>query len=72
METLDLHGVRHHRAEVLAEDFVLRGSTPMRIITGNSPTMKSIVEKVLKQYNLRAEPENDWNLGSLIVYEKDF
>jgi len=72
METLDLHGVRHHKAEALAEDFVLRHDAPMRIITGNSWSMKKIVEEVLERYNLRGEPESDWNLGSLIVYEQDF
>jgi hypothetical protein len=69
MLTLNLHGVRHHKVEVLVEDFVLRNGVPLRIITGNSLTMKSIVEKVLKRYNLRGDPESDWNLGSLIVNE---
>lgn len=70
METLDLHGVRYHRVEVLVENFVLLNDAPVRIITGNSPGMKSIVAKVLERHDFRAEPESDWNLGSLIVFEK--
>jgi DNA-nicking Smr family endonuclease len=70
METLDLHGVRHHKVHLLVEDFVLRSDLPARIITGNSPAMKSIVEEVLRQYNLVSDFENDWNLGSIIVKER--
>jgi DNA-nicking Smr family endonuclease len=47
VETLDLHGLRHHQVELLVENFVLMNEFPVKIITGNSPTMKQIVQSVL-------------------------
>lgn len=70
METLDLHGVRHYEADRLVENFVVMSQLPVRIITGNSPAMKEIVHDVLGMYGLIAEPETHWNLGSLIVRER--
>jgi hypothetical protein len=67
METLDLHGVRHHRVEVLVEDFILLHELPVRIITGNSPFMKRIVQSVLDKHHLKFEVESHWNLGAIIV-----
>ena len=69
MDELDLHGVRHARAELLVEDFVLRHEPPLRIITGNSPAMKEIVSAVLLRHHLRGEVESDYNLGAIIVTE---
>ena len=69
MNTLDLHGIRHHEVERRVEDFVLLNGSPLKIITGNSSTMKAIVEEVLQKYDLRSEPESDYNLGAIIVYE---
>jgi hypothetical protein len=48
---LDLHGVRHYRAELEVENFVLlnQGSVPLTIICGNSQRMIAIVEDVLKK-----------------------
>ena len=69
METLDLHGIRHYQVIRKVEEFVLRNDMPIRIITGNSVMMRSLVEEVLHVYGLRGEPENDWNLGSLIICE---
>ena len=70
MDELDLHGVRHYRVALLVEDFVLRHETPLRIITGNSPTMKQIVAEVLQRHGFRGEVENDYNLVAIIVTEK--
>ena len=69
METLDLHGVRHHEVEVLVEAFVLLNETPLKIITGHSPVMKNIVSQVLDRHSLRSELESDWNLGAIVVYD---
>lgn len=69
METLDLHGVRHHRVEVLVEDFILLHDLPVKIITGNSPSMKQIVQSVLDKYCLQSEVESYWNLGAIVVTE---
>ena len=69
MTELDLHGVSHKEAEVVIEDFILANDTPIRIITGNSPTMKRLVEEVIVKYGLVCDIENHFNLGSLIIYE---
>lgn len=67
METLDLHGVRHHEVDRLVENFVLLKGPPVRIITGNSLTMKKLVHDVLERHDLHWEVESYWNLGSLLV-----
>lgn len=50
---LDLHGIKHADVEALVEDFVLLRSTPIKIITGNSKTMKEIVEKTLHKHGYK-------------------
>jgi len=70
MKTLDLHGIKHEKVDRIVENFVLLERLPCRIITGNSPTMRGLVEEVLRRYNLHACVENDWNLGSLIIKEQ--
>lgn len=47
---LDLHGVRHRDAEVLAEEHVLLHRAPFKIITGCSTRMKEIVIKILDKH----------------------
>ena len=69
METLDLHGVRHEDVELLVEDFILMNPAPVRIITGNSPMMKSLVDEVVSRHELYSQPESYWNLGSLVIFE---
>lgn len=69
METLDLHGMKHHQVEVEIENFILIHPLPVRIITGNSYVMKQILKSVLDKYNFRFEVENYWNLGSMIVID---
>lgn len=70
METLDLHGVSHRRAEILVENFVLLEKPPLRIITGNSPKMQIIVREVLERYEFECNYETDFNLGSLIIFPR--
>lgn len=67
MKTLDLHGIRHSRVDRLVENFVLLNNEPIRIITGNSLAMRTIVDEVLHRHGLHAELENHYNLGSIIV-----
>ena len=64
METLDLHGIRHHDVDRLVENFVLLKEPPMRIITGNSDKMIELVVKVLDKYNIEYE---NFKLGQLII-----
>lgn len=67
METLDLHGVRHANVDRIVENFVIINDLPIKIITGNSPQMRSIVFAVLSRHSFRWDYENHWNLGSIIV-----
>ena len=67
METLDLHGVRHSNVDRIVENFVIVNNLPIRIITGNSPQMRSIVFAVLLRHSFGWDYENHWNLGSIIV-----
>lgn len=67
METLDLHSMRHSQVDRLVENFVLLNNLPVRIIVGNSSQMHTLVAAVLARHNLKSEPENYFNLGSLII-----
>jgi hypothetical protein len=67
MDTLDLHGVRHHKVELMVENFILLHDPPLRIITGNSPSMKSMVFRIVENYDFSWSYENDFNLGSIVV-----
>ena len=50
MKKLDLHGVKHEDVERLLENFILLNAPPLKVITGNSDYMRSILEKFcLKQ-----------------------
>ena len=69
MQELDLHGVKHKKAESLIDNFLASADLPCRIITGNSSVMKAIVQKIAKNYNLEISEENDWNLGAIIIYK---
>ena len=61
---LDLHGVRHHDVERLVENFVLLNELPLRIITGNSPKMLSLVSEVLDRHEFRYE---QFRQGEIII-----
>tara|TARA_Y100001938_G_C7822645_1_gene297381 strand:- start:308 stop:517 length:210 start_codon:yes stop_codon:yes gene_type:complete len=55
IEELDLHGVKHEDVDRLVENFVLLKTLPLRIIIGNSHTMKNLVVDVLQRHNLTYE-----------------
>jgi len=65
-DDLDLHGVRHADVEVLVEEHVLRHTPPFSIITGNSSTMKEIVERVLERHGFKYM-QSVHNLGSITI-----
>ncbi len=67
MTTIDLHGVKHADVEKIIENFLLLNDMPVRIITGNSSIMKSLVKVVLERHDFKCQYESDWNLGSLII-----
>jgi len=68
METLDLHGVKHQDAVIIAEDFMLLNEPPFQIITGNSPQMKKIVIDLLKKHDYKYKYPHEHNMGALIIY----
>jgi len=43
-KTLNLHGIRHYDVDRFVENFLLMNELPLTIITGNSDTMKKMVE----------------------------
>ena len=66
---LDLHGLKHSEVYVLAEDFILnnQASLPLKIITGNSDNMKSIVIEVIKKHNFNYSDGDYYNRGYILV-----
>ncbi len=49
MEKLDLHGVRHHEADLMVENFIFlnQHDIPLTIICGSSSKMVELVKVVL-------------------------
>ena len=49
MEKLDLHGVRHHEADLIVENFIFlnQHDIPLTIICGSSSKMVELVKVVL-------------------------
>ena len=70
MLELDLHGVRHADVKDVVINFLYDKDMPVRIITGNSNSMKNIVKEVLDQFNLEAMYESPNNLGALLIVDK--
>lgn len=67
--TIDLHGMKHNEVFIVVEDFVLNNQNqfPLKIITGNSHKMKSIVINVLKKHNFNYSIGDYYNLGYIDV-----
>mgnify|MGYP001584684056 CR=1 FL=1 len=71
MEQLDLHGIRHHQAKIIVEDFILKVDMPARIVTGHSIRMQEIVREVVKKNLLFCDYESHVNLGAFVITEID-
>lgn len=74
MKELDLHGYLHSEVEAEVENFLVLNSRhlPLRIITGYSDKMKSIVTMLLERYNFGYYIP-DHNAGEIIVtQDNDF
>ena len=67
MDTLDLHGVRHPKVELVVENFILLNDPPLKIITGNSPAMQSIVFRLVEKHDYSWAYESDFNLGAIVI-----
>ena len=66
---LDLHGITHDLASDLVEDFVLKNqyNLPLKIITGNSDKMKTIVIHILKRHQFKYSEGDYYNRGYIDV-----
>lgn len=69
MRNLDLHGVRHEKADDKIRKFLNFVELPCRIVTGNSDTMKKFVEAIVLEYGWHCHEESAANPGTLIVIE---
>lgn len=72
MQTLDLHGTRHHKADEKTRRFLNFVELPCEIITGNSPEMKSIVRSVVREYGWKCYEKDNYNYGTLIIVEGSY
>ena len=70
MLTLDLHGIKHQKAEEAVKRFLNYVELPCEIITGNSTEMKSIVCRVVTEYDWFCYEKSSYNYGTLIIVEK--
>ncbi len=71
MKKLDLHGTRHAEADEKIRTFLNFVDLPCQIVTGNSPKMKSIVRKIIKEYDWFCYERDSYNYGTLIIVEND-
>ncbi len=71
MQKLDLHGTRHIEADEKVRAFLNFVDLPCQIITGNSPKMKSIVRKIIKEYDWFCYERDSYNYGTLIIVENE-
>ena len=73
MNSLDLHGKSYDEAIILTTTFIENNIDilPVQIITGNSNEMKKIVIKILNDHNLYSYPKTDYNLGCLVIINKE-
>ena len=70
MQSLDLHGTRHQKAEEKIRKFLNFADLPCQIITGNSPEMKKIVRFVTEEYGWQSYEKDSYNYGTLIIIER--
>ncbi|MEZ4803497.1 MAG: hypothetical protein R2797_12055 [Gelidibacter sp.] len=66
---LDLHTINHPDVPNLVENYVLcrQNSFPLKIITGDSDKMKSIVTECLKSHNFKYQIGDKYNKGYIAV-----
>ncbi len=72
METLDLHGIRHHQADEMIRSFLNFIDLPCQIITGNSPKMKNIVKNIVEDYSWFCYEKDSYNRGTLVIIERNY
>ena len=70
METLDLHGVRHHQVDEVVRSFLNFIDLPCQVVTGNSYQMKQIVKNIVKEYEWFCYERDSYNYGTLVIVER--
>ena len=70
METLDLHGEKHHQVDEKVRRFLNFVNLPCEIITGDSAQMKDIVRNVVNEYEWFCYEKDSYNYGTLTIVEK--
>lgn len=70
MQKLDLHGVRHNKAEDKVRSFLNFVELPCEVITGDSSEMKRIVKAVVEEYEWECREKDSYNYGTLIINER--
>lgn len=67
---IDLHYTRHQDVQTKLDKFLgehmMRGTNEVRVVTGNSDSMKKVVDNILEDYGLTSEP-SPVNNGILII-----
>lgn len=71
METLDLHGVKHHKVDEVTRSFLNFISLPCQVVTGNSEQMKTIVKNIVREYEWFCYEKDSYNCGALIITERN-
>ena len=69
LNTLDLHGIRHHEVDLMVENYVYlnQEDIPLKIICGNSQKMQALVKVVLDRIKCDYEEGMGNNYGAIIV-----
>ena len=67
MKELDLHGVRHEDVERLLENFILLNEPPLKVITGNSTYMQSMLEKFCRKHKMSYERWANWGEYTILA-----
>ena len=69
MRTLNLHGIRHEKADEKVRKFLNFIDLPCKIVTGDSSKMKRIVNSIVEEYGWSSKPLDSYNFGTLIISE---
>ena len=66
MQSVDLHGIKHVEVSDIIIECCMTYDIPFIVITGQSPEMKRIVQRVANDYNLKVR-DSVINPGRVVV-----
>ncbi len=69
MDTLDLHGKKHHQVDEEVRRFLNFVELPCQIVTGNSTIMKQIAKDIVEEYGWFCQEKDSYNYGTLVVMD---